>query len=140
MKDNIILCGKVTDKELLAAHYCRADLFLFPSLYDASSIVQIEAASQSTPTIFLKGAATAATITDNVNGFLADNSVEAYADKIIEVLKNRKLYEEASQNAYKDLYKNWDMVIEEVYKKYCNLIKKKKLQKKKKRFNIKIHK
>lgn len=140
MKENIILCGKVTDKQLLAAHYCRADLFLFPSLYDASSIVQIEAASQSTPSIFLKGAATAATITDNVNGFLSENSVDAYANKIIEVLKDKKLYEEVSQNAYKDLYKNWDMVIEDVYKRYCDLIKKKKAQARKKRFSIKLPK
>ena len=38
----------VKDRELLASIYERADLFLFPSLYDASSIVQIEAALQKT--------------------------------------------------------------------------------------------
>ena len=38
----------VKDRELLASIYARADLFLFPSLYDASSIVQIEAALQKT--------------------------------------------------------------------------------------------
>lgn len=38
----------VNDRELLASIYARADLFLFPSLYDASSIVQIEAALQKT--------------------------------------------------------------------------------------------
>ena len=94
MEKEIIFCGKVTDKKLLAKYYARADLFLFPSLYDASSIVQIEAASQNTPTLFLKQAATAATVTDNVNGFLSENSEEAYAEKIIDILKNTKLYEE----------------------------------------------
>ena len=88
----------------------------------------------------MKGAATAATITDNVNGFLSENSVDAYANKIIEVLKDKKLYEEVSQNAYRDLYKNWDMVIEDVYKRYCVLIKKKKAQARKKRFSIKLPK
>ena len=38
----------VTDREELAKYYARADLFLFPSLYDASSIVQIEEALQKT--------------------------------------------------------------------------------------------
>ena len=124
MKKDIIFCGKVTDRSLLANYYARADLFLFPSLYDASSIVQIEAASQNTPTLFLKGAATAATVTDNVNGFLSDNSEDDYADKIIEILHNNNLYEKVSKNAYNDLYRNWDMAMKEVYNEYCNLIKK----------------
>ena len=33
MEDRIILCGRVSDRELLASYYARADLFLFPSLY-----------------------------------------------------------------------------------------------------------
>ena len=45
-KNNIPVIVK--DRELLASIYARADLFLFPSLYDASSIVQIEAALQKT--------------------------------------------------------------------------------------------
>ena len=63
MEKEIIMCGKVTDRELLSYYYARADLFLFPSLYDASSIVQIEAASQKTPTLFIEDAVTADTIT-----------------------------------------------------------------------------
>ena len=45
LQKEVIFCGKVTDRDLLANYFARADLFLFPSLYDASSIVQIEAAS-----------------------------------------------------------------------------------------------
>ena len=45
-KNNIPVIVK--DRELLASIYARADLFLFPSLYDALSIVQIEAALQKT--------------------------------------------------------------------------------------------
>ena len=48
-KNNIPVIVK--DRELLASIYARADLFLFPSLYDASSIVQIEAALQKTGSI-----------------------------------------------------------------------------------------
>ncbi|MBR6113239.1 MAG: glycosyltransferase, partial [Bacilli bacterium] len=46
MTDEVILTGRITDRELLKAFYYRAKLFLFPSLFDASSLVQIEAASQ----------------------------------------------------------------------------------------------
>ena len=48
----------LTDREELKYYYSRADLFLFPSVYDASSIVQIEAASQSTPSLLLKNTLT----------------------------------------------------------------------------------
>ena len=95
--ENFIFTGIIKDRNLLQGYYLRADLFLFPSLYDASSIVQIEAASQSTPGIFLKDSATAATVTDNVNGFLSDYTVGAYSDKIIDVMKDQKLYEKVSK-------------------------------------------
>ena len=124
MEDEIIMCGKITDRDLLAYHYARADLFLFPSLYDASSIVQIEAASQKTPTLFIEGAATTATITKDVNGFISENNEEKYADKIIEIMKNEELYKRVSENAYKDVYVNWDDKVKEVYEIYLKHINK----------------
>lgn len=122
LENKITICGKITDRLELAYHYQRADLFLFPSIYDASSIVQIEAASQSTPAIFLKNTATASTVTDNVNGFLSEHTKESYANKIIEVIKDKKLYKEVSKNAFTDLYKNWDDTIDEVYNLYNEII------------------
>ena len=129
MENEIIMCGKVTDKDLLAKYYSRADLFLFPSMYDASSIVQIEAASQKTPTLFLEGAATAATVTGNVNGFLSENDEEKYANHIIEIMSNNELYESVCKNVYNDLYKNWDKAIDEVYERYKEITEKKEKEK-----------
>ncbi len=124
INDDVILCGKVTDREIMSYYFARADLFLFPSVYDASSIVQIEAASQKTPCVFLKGTATAATVTDNVNGYLSDYSVEAYGNKIIDICNNEKEYKRISNNAFKDLYVNWDDKVDEVYKLYLEQIEK----------------
>lgn len=124
MVDDIIMCGKVTDRDILAKYYSRADLFLFPSLYDASSIVQIEAASQMTPTLFIKGAATTCTVSENINGFISENDINLYAKKIDEIMSNQNLYDKVSSNAYKDLYKNWDDTILDVYQKYLEHIQK----------------
>ena len=125
LNKDVIMCGKVTDRIILSYYYNRADLMLFPSVYDCSSIVQIEAASQKTPTVFLEGTATSATVTDNVNGYLSKYSVQDYANKIIEILNNKKLYKEVSENAYRDLYVNWDTVIQDVYSMYKEIIKNK---------------
>ena len=124
IKDKVIFTGKIMNRELVAKYFATADLFLFPSLYDASSIVQIEAASQSTPGLFLKGAATTANVIDNENGFLENNNVEDYANRIVEVLNDKKLLAKVSDKAFKELYVNWDMKIEEVYKLYLDLINK----------------
>lgn len=122
MEEEIIMCGRIEDRELLRLIYARADLFLFPSLYDASSIVQIEAASQKTPTLFVDGAATAATITNNVNGFICENNVEKYAEKIIEIMENESLYKIVCENVYRDIYVNWDNRVTQVYQLYQKLI------------------
>ena len=129
-KDNldkeIKMCGKITNRDLLASFYARSDLFLFPSLYDASSIVQIEAASQKTPVLFIDGAATTSTVTNNVNGFISKNNVNDYAKSIIKIINNTKLLNKVSNNCYRDLYKNWDDSIKEIYNRYKILIKEKK--------------
>ncbi|MBQ9071902.1 MAG: glycosyltransferase [Bacilli bacterium] len=126
MEQDIILCGKITDREELKYYYSRADLFLFPSVYDASSIVQIEAASQSTPALLLKNTVTAGTVTDNINGFLSDHTIGAYSVRIIEIMSNKSLYERVCKNAYIDLYKNWDETVDKAYRLYIETIYKKK--------------
>ncbi len=128
LTNEVIMCGKISNRDLLASFYARSDLFLFPSLYDASSIVQIEAASQKTPVLFIEGAATTATVTNNVNGFIAKNDVKEYAKSIIKIMSNSKLLNKVSNNAYRDLYKNWDDSIKEVYNRYHFLINEKKLK------------
>lgn len=124
LDEEVLVCGKVTDREFMKCLYHRAKLFLFPSLYDASSLVQIEAASQSTPSVFLEGAVTAGTVTKDVNGFISENSVEKYAEKIIEILENENYYKTVAQNAFKDLYLTWDEATQKAYEGYIKLIKK----------------
>ncbi|MBQ9313770.1 MAG: glycosyltransferase [Clostridia bacterium] len=113
----VILCGKIMDRELLKSIYYRANLFLFPSLFDASSLVQIEAASQKTPGIFIEGAITADTITNNENGYTAPNDAIQFANRVVEILENKELYHVVCENAHNQLAKSW----EEIAKETCEL-------------------
>ena len=123
LDNKVLLCGKIMDRELLASYFARADLFLFPSMYDANSIVQLEASSQKTPTIFIKGAITASDIIDNETGFLTKENPKDYAKKIIEVLNNKELYDYVSNNVYLKVYKTWDDITNIAYESYLELIK-----------------
>lgn len=126
LESDIIICGKIVDREMIKSLYNRAKLFLFPSLYDASSLVQIEAASQKTPTVFLEGAVTAGTVTKDVNGFVSENSPALFAEKIVQILNDEQYYQTVAQNAFKDLYVTWDEATEKAFEEYKKMIKEKK--------------
>ena len=118
LADEVVMCGLVSGREMLENLYSRAKLFLFPSLYDANSLVQIEAACQGTPTLFLEGARTAATVTPGVDGFVCPPDEDAYARMILDILAHPDLYGKVSEAARRDLYLNWDDVVRDVFADY----------------------
>lgn len=120
--NDVVMCGQVTDIHELENIYSRAAIFLFPSLYDANSLVQIEAACQGTPTLFLRGAKTAGTVTEDVNGFISERSEEAFAGKIVEILSNDEYRKTVAEGAKRDLYHSWDDIVESVFADYQRLI------------------
>ena len=123
LKDEVVMCGLVSGREMLEKLYSRAKLFLFPSLYDANSLVQIEAACQGTPAVFLEGAKTAATVTPGVNGIVVSPATEeAYAHAILDILSAPEAYSKLSEAARRDLYLNWDDVVRDVYADYCRFV------------------
>ncbi len=125
LSEDVMFFGRITDREKLSKLYALSDLFLFPSLYDCNSLVQIEAASQSTPTLFLEGSATACAITDNENGYLSKNSEQAYANKILEIFNDTEKYNKVCKKAFDDLYISWDDAINNAENVYINLTNKK---------------
>lgn len=120
--ENTIFTGRITNRLELSAYYKLSDLFLLPSLYDTSSLVQVEAASQRTPTLFLEKAVTASTIVDGVNGYISSNSPLMYTEKIINIFNEEKRYEQICDNSFRDLYLTWDQIVTELRIHYQELI------------------
>ncbi|MEG2158749.1 MAG: glycosyltransferase, partial [Clostridia bacterium] len=121
LSDNVIFTEKISDREELKAIYKRSDLFFFPSTYDTSSLVQIEAATQKTAGLFRNNSVTAYTIEEGVSGFLSSASVEETADKIMSIFSDSAKLQEVSQSAYDRLHVTWgDLTntIEEEYTRY----------------------
>ncbi len=124
LQNEIILTGRVIDKNLLSGFYALADLFVFPSLYDVSSIVQIEAACFKTPVIFARDSVTSCTITEDENGFIASAEVEPFANKILEIVKDKNNLKLVGENARKELYVDWQDVVSTAFSRYEYLIDK----------------
>lgn len=123
LNDEVVMCGLVSEREMLQNLYSRARLFLFPSLYDANSLVQIEAACQGTPTVFIEGARTAATVKSGVNGYVSPADEESYASTIMDIMADPEGYSKVSEAARRDLYLSWDDVVREVYEDYKSFLK-----------------
>ena len=121
LQGDITLLGQL-DKSQIAEVYSAADLFLFPSLYDVSSLVQVEAASRYTPTVFVENSVTSCTVTNGVNGYIFPESIREFADGICNALQNKDKLNEISQNAYKDLYVTWDELVSKAKTRYLELI------------------
>ncbi len=120
--DDTILTGRINDRNDLSIAYAVSDLFLFPSLYDMSSIVQIEAAGHKLPGVFIDGTPTANTITHNETGFLAKNDLEEFSKVVIDVLRDDELLKTVSNNAEEKLYVTWEDLTARICKRYNYLI------------------
>jgi 1,2-diacylglycerol 3-alpha-glucosyltransferase len=113
--------GVLRDRELLSACYARADLLLFPSLYDTCGLVVREAAAFGTPALLLRGAAAAAGVRDEVNGFLSGPGARAYADRLAALLARPGLMARAGEGARGSLTRSWQQVAREVKERYLEL-------------------
>lgn len=113
LEEETVFTGFVTREELSEC-YARADLFLFPSLYDNFGLVKVEAAAFSTAGVFIKDSATAYGVTDDVDGFLSEDSREAFADKIIYALQDREKLEKVGKQAAENLYCSWQQATDKV--------------------------
>lgn len=122
LEDAVVLAGEIRDRHKLEKIYSASDLFLFPSLYDANSLVQIEAASQALPTLFIRGAKTASSCVEDQNAFMSDNDPEKYAQKILRIFEDPDLYQTVSTNAQKELYITWDDSVKALMGDYERII------------------
>ncbi len=136
INNKLVFMGKLIDRDLIAALFKRADLFLFPSLYDNASIVIREAASMKTPSLLIEGSNTAEGIYDNYNGFLSKNNPYDYSNRIREILTDKNLIQSTGEMAFKTLAKRWEDIVDEVYSRYDELIKYKNMRHKRAIFNF----
>lgn len=118
----VVFVGEINDRDQLKKYYARANLFLFPSVYDTSGIVVREAASFRCPSLVLKDTNVSEVIKDNYNGYLSDNNSLSYAQRIISALNDRNK-ENVGKAAQETLAINYEKIVDEVYEMYSEIIK-----------------
>lgn len=81
-----------------------------------------EAASLHTPSLVTRGSDTSEFIRDGINGFLADNDVQAFANRLRYLLEKPVVIGWAAKSASESLARSWEDVSQEVLDRYHHLI------------------
>ncbi|HEY8500904.1 MAG TPA: glycosyltransferase [Clostridia bacterium] len=123
LDDRVRFLGKILDRDYLRSLFARADLFLFPSVYDNAPIVVREAAAVGTPSLVIAKSNAAEGIVDNVNGFLSDNDSISYSRRIVEIISKRDELKNIGKKAQATIYRSWESIVDEVYERYMEIIK-----------------
>jgi len=125
LKDNVKFLGKILDRDFLKSIFARADLFIFPSIYDNAPVVTREAAAVGTPSIIVKGSNAAEGVIHGNNGYLCDNSAESVAASIREIVADRNSLKKAGASARTTIFRSWENIVDEVVvPKYIDIIEK----------------
>ena len=118
LSENCIFTGPIHDRNAIRAWYSRANLFLFPSVYDTNGLVVREAAACGLGSILIKGSCAAEGIVDGETGFLCDKSSASFSEKIIELCKNPEEMKKVGENAMEKIYISWEDSVQKATERY----------------------
>ena len=77
-----------------------ADLFVHPSYVESQGLVVLEAMALGVPCVVTKSLGPCEFIEDGVNGILTEQSPVSLAEKVMEILTDRALYERIKANTH----------------------------------------
>ena len=122
LTDRVRFTGHITGEDDLYGLYENADLFVFPSLYDTSGMVVREAAAMGTPSVVVRGCATAEPIRDRENGFLCEDTTESLCQVITQALGDPEKTKSIGKSARETIYLSWDDIAKATIERYAALI------------------
>ncbi len=121
LEEQLVMTGMIGDTRTLDALYSRADLFVFPSLYDTFSLVIREAAAMDTPSVAVEGSCAAESITHGVNGYLCQDNTDSLYQAIREALDNPERARAIGLEAHRTIPVSWEEVIKDAARRYESL-------------------
>ena len=102
-EDYVIILGK---KENPYPYIKACDIYIQPSRYEGKSVAVREAQILNKPVIITNYATAASQLNDGVDGVIVPMDINACADGIIKVIKNKELQEKLVENTKKTDYTN----------------------------------
>lgn len=107
LSENISFLGYVDRKEIKYA-YSLADIFTFPSKTETQGLVTVEAMICRTPVVAIGVMGTRNIMKGDNGGFMVDEDVVQFSDRVMDLLEDDELYRKKSREAYRYSHK-WTM-------------------------------
>jgi glycosyltransferase involved in cell wall biosynthesis len=95
------------------------DLFMLPSDYEGLPMVIIEAMSYGKPVVASNVGGISEIVINGENGYVVENSADAFAEKIQYILENKLIYEKFSANAYRQFREH--LTVEKMLQGYMEI-------------------
>ncbi len=122
MMSQFVFTGQLSDRKKMMGLYARADLFLFPSLYDTAGLVVREAAASGTPSVLVRGSCAAECIRENENGFLCQDDPGDICKTLLRVMPDTQLRHRVGEAARQTIPIPWSHIVEDVRRRYRDII------------------
>ncbi len=123
LESQTVFTGTIYDREKVRAFFSVSDLFLFPSTYDTSGLVVLEAAACDCPSWLVKGSCPAEGVEDGVSGILTDETPESGAKRILELVR-ADAFKKLGKTAGEKLYFSWEESVDRAYARYEAILRK----------------
>ena len=122
LDSHVKFTGAIHDREELRAIASRAGMLLFPSTYDTSGLVVIEAAACDCPAILVRGSCAAEGVTDNETGFLCEETAGDFAETLQRALSDPARLERVAEQAGQAIYLSWEQSVAKAYARYEEIV------------------
>ncbi|MFA9378434.1 MAG: glycosyltransferase [Lachnotalea sp.] len=99
LSQKVVLMGTVSQADI-AKYYLASDLFVFSSLSETQGMVLLEAMAGHCPVVSVISSGTDDMIENGYNGYKTSENIKEWSDKIIELLENKNLLHDMSENAF----------------------------------------
>jgi glycosyltransferase involved in cell wall biosynthesis len=124
LESRVHFTGKISDREKLRALFTRAELFVFPSVYDNAPLVIREAAACRCPALVIRGSSSAEILEDGKTGFFAEESPEGVANIIADALNDPERLSRVADGAAEHVYLPWSKVVARAAERYHEVVRK----------------
>lgn len=118
LSGQVTMLGHVASADRLDALYARADVFVFPSLYDNAPMVVREAAVLGTPSVLVRGSDAAVVVRDLDNGFLCEDQADDLARVLKQAINDREGTAQIGQRARQTIPVPWSGIMTQVVEGY----------------------
>lgn len=123
VKNRTLFLDPIYDRALLESIYARADIFIFPSIYDNTPLVVIEAAAMQTPSVLVSGSDAATSFTHLENGYLCDGTPKGISDVVITALRDLDRNIRIGLAAQKSIPVPWEQIVAKVKNRYQEILR-----------------